>query len=194
VPDQFRTIQLGAASLTLGIIVVEVYTNGNFKVDLGFPYNRDFSRAFSLSVTIFTGRGGIYFGLLDGDTSTQVPKITNGHFSPVLELGFGIAAGVGRELHVGLFSGGIFVELEVVFQGVLGWFHPASNGTPAARYFACKGIVAIHGKVYGSVDFVLIKASISIDAYAQAMVIYECYRPQTDLVPDFRGSFGGGKD
>lgn len=176
VPDQFRTFQLGAASFTLGIIVVEVYTNGNFKVDLGFPYNRNFDRAFSLSAGLLIGRGGIYFGLLNGETSSQVPKITNGYFSPVLELGIGMAAGVGKELNAGIFSGGIYVELEVVFQGVLAWFHPVNNGTSPAKYYSCKGIVAIHGKVYGSVDFVLIKASVTVDAYAQALVVYECYK------------------
>ena len=177
VPEVFRTIQLGVASLTLGTIVVEVYTNGNFKVDFGFPYNRDFSRSFSMSYQIFIGRGGIYFGLLDGTTSSQVPKITNGNFSPVLELGLGLAAGVGKELHAGLFSGGIYVELEVVFQGVLGWFHPSSSGQEPAKFFACKGIVAIHGKVYGSVNFVLINVSVTIDAYVQALAIYQCYEP-----------------
>ncbi|MGZ8220287.1 MAG: hypothetical protein ACXWT0_01430 [Methylobacter sp.] len=176
VPDAFRTFQLGAASFTLGIIVVEVYTNGNFMVDLGFPYNRNFDRSFSMSAGIFIGRGGFYFGVLDGNTSTRVPAITNGNFSPVLELGIGIAAGVGKEISAGILSGGIYVELEVIFQGVLGWFNPNSSGMASAEFFSCQGMVAIHGKLYGSVDFKVVKVSITLEAYIQVSVIYECYK------------------
>lgn len=177
VPDMFRTIQLGAVSLTLGIVVIEIYTNGNFKIDLGFPYNRNFDRSFSLQAGIFIGRGGFYLGVLNGDTSTQVPRITNGNFSPVIELGVGIAAGIGREIKAGILSGGAFVELEVIFQGVLAWFNPNSSGASPATFFKCQGIVALHGKVYGSVDFVVIKVSVTLEAYAQISVIYESYQP-----------------
>ena len=38
-PDIMRYIEVGAASLVLPEIVVDVYTNGDFKVDFGFPYN-----------------------------------------------------------------------------------------------------------------------------------------------------------
>lgn len=177
VPDMFRTIQLGAVSITLGIIVVEIYTNGNFKVDLGFPYNRNFDRSFSLQAAIFIGRGGFYLGVLNGDTSTQVPRISNGNFSPVIELGIGIAAGVGREIRAGILEGGAYVELQVIFQGVLAWFNPNSSGAAPATYFKCQGIAALHGKIYGSVDFVVIKVSVTLEAYAQVSIIYESYQP-----------------
>lgn len=177
VPDMFRTIQLGVVSITLGIIVVEIYTNGNFKVDLGFPYNQDFSRSFSLQAYIFIGRGGFYLGVLNGDTSTQVPRISNGNFSPVIELGIGIAAGVGREIRAGILSGGAYIELQVIFQGVLAWFNPNSSGIAPATYFKCHGIAALHGKVYGSVDFVVVKVSITLEAYAQVSIMYESYQP-----------------
>ncbi len=177
VPDMFRTIQLGAVSLTLGIIVIEIYTNGNFKVDLGFPYNRNFDRSFSLQATIFIGRGGFYLGVLNGDTSTQVPRISNGNFSPVIELGIGISAGVGREIRAGILAGGAYIELQVIFQGVLAWFNPNSSGAAPAKFFKCQGVAALHGKIYGSVDFVVIKVSITLEAYAQVSILYECYQP-----------------
>ncbi|SJZ84087.1 hypothetical protein SAMN04488128_1011805 [Chitinophaga eiseniae] len=177
VPDMFRTIQLGVVTITLGIIVIEIYTNGNFKIDLGFPYNQNFARSFSLQAYVFIGRGGFYFGLLNGDTSTQVPRISNGTFSPVIELGIGIAAGVGREITAGILSGGAYVELQVIFQGVLAWFNPTSNGSASVTYFKCKGIAALHGKIYGSVDFAVVKVSVTLEAYAQISVVYESYQP-----------------
>jgi len=181
-PDAFRTFQIGIASLTLGTVVIEVYTNGNFKVDLGFPYNQDFSRSFSVQAYVFIGRGGVYFGLLDGVTSSQVPRISNGTFSPVLELGIGLAVGVGKEIRAGILGGGAYVEVQVIFQGVLGWFNPSSAGLPSAQYFRALGIAALHGKVYGYVDFKVIKVSVSLEAYAQVSALFECYRPtQFDL-------------
>lgn len=177
VPDMFRTIQLGVVSLTLGVVVVEIYTNGNFKIDLGFPYNRNYERSFSLQAAIFIGRGGFYFGVLTGATSTQVPTISNGNFSPVIELGIGLAAGIGREIRAGILSGGAYLELEVIFQGALAWFNPNSNGAASATYFKCQGVAALHGKVYGSVNFSVIKVSVTLEAYAQVSIIYECYKP-----------------
>jgi hypothetical protein len=177
VPDAFRTFQLGVASFTLGIVVVEVFTNGNFMIDLGFPYNRDFGRSFSVQAYVFIGRGGFYFGVLNGATSSRVPRITNGNFSPVLELGIGLAAGVGREIRAGILAGGAYVQIEVIFQGVLGWFNPDSAGAAPAKYFWAQGIAAIHGKVYGYVDFKIIKVSVTLEAYAQASALFESYRP-----------------
>jgi len=177
VPDAFRTFQIGVASVTLGIVVIEIYTNGNFMLDLGFPYNRNYDRSFSLQAGIFIGRGGFYFGVLNGDTSSRVPKITNGNFSPVIELGIGIAAGIGREVRAGILSGGAYIEIEVIFQGVLAWFNPTSSAVAPAEYFWCQGMVALHGKVYGCVDFCVVSVSITLEAYAQVSVIYESYEP-----------------
>lgn len=174
-PEAFRHIELGEVSVTLGVIAVEVYTNGNFLVDLGFPHERDFERSFSLEAFPFLGRGGIYFGLLNGTTSRSVPAIVSGTFSPVLELGVGLAAGVGKDVSIGPLSGGIYVQVEVIFQGVLAWFQPA-GGAGSARYHWAQGVAAIHGKLYGEVDFKVVKASVALEAYAQASVTFEAHR------------------
>jgi hypothetical protein len=176
-PEAFRHFEFGEVSVTLGVIVVEIYTNGNFFVDLGFPWNRNFDRSFSVQVFPFIGRGGIYFGVLNGSTSTRVPRITNGTFSPVLELGVGLAVGVGKEVALGPLSGGIYVQVEVIFQGVLAWFNPASSAVAPAKYYWAQGVAAIHGKLYGKVDFAVVKVSVTLDAYAQASVTFEAYRP-----------------
>ncbi|HLG54021.1 MAG TPA: LysM domain-containing protein [Vicinamibacterales bacterium] len=176
VPETFRHLELGEVSITLGVVVVEIYTNGNFLIDLGFPYNRNFDRSFTVQVFPFVGRGGIYFGLLDGNTSRRVPAITNGTLAPVVELGIGLAVGVGKDVTLGPLSGGIYVQVEVLFQGVLGWFNPSSSAVAPANYFWAQGIAAIHGKLYGKVDFAIIKVSVTIEAYAQATVVLEAYK------------------
>lgn len=181
-PVALRTINLGQVSITLGVVVVEIFTNGNFSVDLGFPWKRDFTRSFTLQYLPFIGRGGIYFALLDGTTSTRVPKISNGEFSPVVELGIGLAVGVGTDQVIGPLSIGAYIQVEVVFLGVLGWFNPKNHDQPKAIYFWCQGTAAIVGKVYGTVDFKIISVSITLLVEAEAQVTYEVYRPAVFLL------------
>jgi LysM repeat protein len=176
IPEAYRTFEFGEVSVTLGVAVIEIYTNGNFKIDLGFPHDRSFERSFAVQVFPFIGRGGIYLGLLDGTTSRRVPVVTNGAFAPVIELGVGLTVGVGKEIHLGPLAGGIYVEVEVIFEGVLGWFHPAAGGR-AATYYWAQGVAAIHGKLYGSVDFGVIQVLVTLEAYAAAMVTLEAFRP-----------------
>ncbi|MDC3378846.1 LysM peptidoglycan-binding domain-containing protein, partial [Planctomycetota bacterium] len=182
VPDAFRRLDFGAVALTLGVIAVDVYTNGNFKVDFGFPHGRDFSQSFGLQYGPFLGKGGIYFGLLNGETSTKVPAIDNGEFSPVLELGVGLAVGVGREINRGVLAATLTVQLEVVFEGVLAWFHPDDASASEAMYYAAQGTAALVGKLYGKVDFKVIAVDISLDAYAAITVQWEaCRRTLIDM-------------
>ena len=176
VPDAFRQIQLGAVSITLGVITVDVFTNGNFLVDLGFPHNQNFTNSFGLEAGIFIGRGGIYFGLLDGSTSTRVPAITNGTFSPVLELGIGLAVGVGRTYEKGPLKAGLYVQLVAIIEGVLAWFHPTDESKPTAMYYWVQGSAGLLGKLYGSVDFKIIKVSVSVEAHAIVTFTYASYR------------------
>ncbi|MCA9233459.1 MAG: hypothetical protein KDA57_22660, partial [Planctomycetales bacterium] len=41
-PSKFRKFKAGAAQITLPILALDIYTNGDFKIDLGFPYDLDF--------------------------------------------------------------------------------------------------------------------------------------------------------
>jgi hypothetical protein len=177
VPDAFRQLDFGAVQITLGIITVDIFTNGNFKIDLGFPHGRDFSVSFGLAYGPFLGKGGIYFGLLNGATSTRVPAITNGTFSPVVELGIGLAVGVGREFRKGPLSAGAYIQIEVIFEGVLGWFNPDDASSSKAMYYWARGSMALVGKVYGKVDFKIISVDISFEAYATATLTLAAYRP-----------------
>ncbi|HKR11614.1 MAG TPA: LysM peptidoglycan-binding domain-containing protein [Pyrinomonadaceae bacterium] len=176
VPDAFRQINLGYVSITLGIITVDIFTNGNFLIDLGFPHNRDFTNSFGLEAGIFIGRGGIYFGVLDGATSTRVPKITNGNFSPVVELGVGLAVGVGRTFEKGPLKAGLYIQVVAIFEGVLAWFQPTDQSKPNAMYYWARGSAGLVGKLYGSVDFKVIKVSVSVEAHAIVTFTFASHR------------------
>jgi LysM repeat protein len=176
-PDEMRHLEFGEVSITLPIITVDIYTNGNFRIDLGFPPSMaDFSRSFSVQVFPFIGYGGFYFAVLNGQTSTQVPTIDSGQFNPVLEFGFALQVGVGKTLSLGILSGGISVTVGGMLQGVLAWYHPSQSNLPSERFYKLVGTIAIVGQVYATVDFGIIQASVSLTVYVSATLNLECYK------------------
>jgi len=177
IPDQFRNWEFGEVSITLGLIHLDIFTNGNFRVDAGFPHNRDFSRSFSLQVFPFIGQGGFYFAYLTGATSERVPRASNGEFSPVIEAGIGLAVGLGKEFSKGPLKAGLSLEVMGIFEGVFAPFHPYDNAIAGDNYFWIQGTAGIVGKLYGSVDFEIIKAAVSVVARAFATIILQAHEP-----------------
>ena len=175
-PNAMRYLQFGEVSITLPVVILDIYTNGNFKIDLGFPVGSDFSNSFALQIFPFVGYGGLYFALLDGATSTRVPQITNGTFSPVIEFGLALSIGVGKTINWSVISGGLTITVQGILQGVLGWFQPYEPASHA-MYYWLQGSVAIVGKLYASIDFGIIKANIDLTAYASVTLTVQCYSP-----------------
>jgi hypothetical protein len=178
-PDAMRQIQVGIVSLTLPVVVIDIYTNGDFKLDLGFPWNGNFERSFAINVLIFMGAGGFYFNKLSAATATSVPKIAPevGLFNPVIEFGLGLKVGIGRTFEKGPLKAEISITLQGVVQGVFAWFHPNRKELPADQYYMVKGGVAIVGRLWGRVDFEIIQ--VEVEVIARAMIVFrvESYRP-----------------
>src|SRR6185436_6300596 len=166
-----------AVTIVLPVIALEIYTNGNFKVDLGFPRNRDFSRSFSLQMGPFMGFGGLYFASLTGATSRRVPQIVNGEFHPVLEFGLGLAVGLGKEIRKGPLKAGLSLMVEAMLEGAIAWFHPYDAAVKSDQYLWIQGTLALVGRLYGEVDFVLLSVSVEVVAYASATFTIESYEP-----------------
>lgn len=171
-PDCIRHMEFGMLSITLPSIEVWIYTNGNFKVNFGFPEGGDFSCCFALSYGIFYGRGGFYFGCLNGDTSASVPITSNGYFDPVIELGVGLTIGVGKSLNFGILKLRAELELTGVFEGVFAKFNPKDKSGPQ-MYYRCSGMVAIAGEISGEVNFFIIQAGFRIYARAALSAVLE---------------------
>lgn len=176
-PDSMRQLQFGAVSITLPVVVVDIYTNGNFRVDFGFPTNGNFARSFSLQVFPFIGFGGFYFALLSGDTSKRVPKISNGNFDPVIEFGLGLSIGVGKTIDKGVLKAGLYVTVTGILEGVIAWFNPDDKAVKSDRYYWIQGTISIVGKLYGEVDFKIISASVNVTAYASVTLVIQAYEP-----------------
>ncbi|HYN84641.1 MAG TPA: LysM peptidoglycan-binding domain-containing protein [Pyrinomonadaceae bacterium] len=175
-PDAMRNLQFGEVSITLPVVILDIYTNGNFRVDLGFPVGLDFSNSFCIQVFPFVGYGGFYFALLDGATSTRVPQITNGTFSPVIEFGVALSIGVGKTVNEGILSGGISVTVVGILQGVLAWFRP-TDGSSDEMYYWFQGSISIVGRLYATINFAIIQASLDVTAYATVTLTIESHKP-----------------
>jgi LysM repeat protein len=176
-PDAFRQFQFGAASITLPVITIDIYTNGNFRIDMGFPVGLDFSKSFCVQAGPFIGYGGFYFAVLNGATSTRVPRITNGTFSPVIEAGLALSVGLGRTFEKGVLSAGLTITMVTIIEGAFGWFNPNDRSVGTALFYRLQGSAAIVGKLYGKVNFSVIQAEVNVNAFAKVTFMMEAYQP-----------------
>lgn len=193
-PDKMRFIRMGQLNITLPVFGIEYYTNGDFQVDIGFPWNADFSRSLTFQTLIWTPVGipipvmgslGVYFGKLSSATTDKVPKATNGTFNPVLVFGFGIQFGIGYTFDVGILKAGFSLTAVAILEGVVAKFNPYSltdgsrqlDQVETSYYFWLKGTVGIIGKLFGTIDFAIIKASVNIDIRILASFTFAPYEP-----------------
>jgi LysM repeat protein len=176
-PDAIRQMEFGAVSVTLPSIKVYIYTNGDFKVDLGFPVNDDYSESFGLQLLPFVGSGGFYFGVLSAETADTVPVISNGNFSPVIVFGVGLRVGIGKEIDKGVFKAGISIVIQGLLEGTYAQFNLYKGSGNDAAYYYILGKLAIVGHVYGSIDFLIVSAEVDLKVFVSARVVFESYEP-----------------
>ncbi|HJT59189.1 MAG TPA: LysM peptidoglycan-binding domain-containing protein [Ktedonobacteraceae bacterium] len=194
-PTEMRRLSIGAYTLTLPVFGIAVYTNGDFQLDLGFPWNADFSRSFSIEALIFPGipllgSAGLYFGKLSSAATSLVPATTKGLFEPVLVFGFGAQMGFGKSLEYGVLKAGFSLTIVGLLEGVLAkWnpYAPALSDAPWPRvsdaqiegeyYFWLRGTLGISGRLYGSVDFSVIKADVTVQIMLLVQITFESYQP-----------------
>lgn len=191
-PDAIRNLNFGTVSITLPEIGIKVYTNGDFFIDVGFPYNLDFRRSFSIAAIVYgvpvLGAGGFYFGKLSNATATQVPKTTKGTFDPVVVFGLGLQLGLGYNFTKGPLSAGFAVTFFGIVEGVIAPWHPydqsgqdsalvaANDALQSDYYFKLSGTVGVIGLLYGKIDFAIIQASVNVKITLAAQITYESYR------------------
>ncbi len=185
-PDAMRSFEAGVFTITLPVLALEVYTNGDFKVDLGFPWKMNFSRSFMIQGIIppgipVLGAGGFYFGKLSSGSCTKVPRATNGSFNPVIIFGLGLMLGVGKEIDKGIFKAGISITVTGVIEGIIAKWNPNTPAIPSGNdiqdsyYFWLQGTLGIVGKLFGSVDFGIVKAAVNVQLALYAQITYESY-------------------
>ena len=188
-PTAMRRLDFGTFTITLPVFGFEIYTNGDFKVDVGFPYNEDFSRSFTIEAIVYPGipllgSAGFYFGKLSSETSSDVPKATNGWFNPVIVVGFGGQLGVGKSISVGILQAGFSITAFGILQGVIAQWHKYEgvsvtdkNQVQNSYYFSITGSFGVIGRLYGTINFAIVQANVDIMVKAMASLTYASYEP-----------------
>ncbi|MEO5930348.1 MAG: hypothetical protein ABIR47_10490, partial [Candidatus Kapaibacterium sp.] len=138
-PTAYRQIDLGSLSITLPSIAIWIYTNGDFKLSIGWPLGE---RSITVQVFPFIGRAGFYIAKLSSGTSTDMP--TDHDYNPIVAFGIALSLGVGREFNKGILKASATLSLYGVFEGRLAWIADggtAGNATP--DYFWFRGTFGI---------------------------------------------------
>lgn len=176
-PDAMRQLEFGAVSVTLPTVVIDIYTNGDFKLDFGFPWRFNFARSFAIDAFPFTGTGGFYFNKLSAETATSVPIITNGRFNPVIEFGIGLKIGLGKTFNKGVLKAEISITVQGILEGVIAWFYPNDPALATDQYYRIQGAVAIVGRLWGMVDFEVIQVEVEVLVRVAVVFVVEAYQP-----------------
>lgn len=168
-PDVLRTFQAGAASLTLPSLKLSIYTNSDFKIDLGFPANDDWTvcfrvEAFAGPVPV-TGSGGFYIAKL---SSATVSIFKQDNYDTILAAGFGARLGVGKNIVAGPLKAGVSLTFFGIIEGAIGYYAYESSQEDVVQWLtnpkalSLRGQFGVIGELYGTLDFAIIKASVNV--------------------------------
>ncbi len=166
-PYFLRRIVLQGIILILPGFSVWIYTNGDFRVHVGWPLG---DSSVGIQVGILVGIAGFYFGKLSsGDNPGAQPSV---NYNPIIIFGIGLSIYVKQGFSVSVFSATLAVSVTATLQGLLAW--RAGNGTsgpPDHYWFA--GTAGLSVLIQGTVDFAILKASVVISLQASASIAFE---------------------
>ena len=183
-PTRYRQINLGAVALTLPSFKIWIYTNGDFKVSVGWPLG---DNSIGVQVYIFTGGCGFYFGKLrSGDNPESGANALKAlrsdvsadviSYNPIVTFGIALWFGVGRSISAGPFSASLSLTVQGTFQGILAWESAESGSGSIAKtpdYFWFAASVGIVGQLQGEVDLSIVKLSVLVRLSVVAGVAFE---------------------
>lgn len=183
-PKSLRQLDFGVVTVDVPSIGIEIFTDGGFTVDLGYPWNLDFARAFGVQVFPFIGSGGLYYRQVSGPAAKLLPAGVKYYkegdgvllppnddiycYDPVIEAGLAFRVGLGKEIDKGIFRAGLSLTVFATMEGGFGVLKQGKDYDPAYRtgaahtFISVRGTVGILGEIYGYVDFGIVKAGISV--------------------------------
>jgi hypothetical protein len=183
----FRSLEMGAANVTLPIVGFDALTNGDWSINIGYHGN-DFSRGTTVQILPFLGSGGIRFGKLDWRSSyvlntsdpLKAALIKTLRLDPVIEMSLAVRVGIGKEFREGVFAAGISLSVYGIFEGALGRpTDPLFPSTAPRRYVKLSSRVGLLLEIFGAVNFSLISAAVSIRVWTETGLTLESW---TDVV------------
>lgn len=161
----FKTFKLHLPSIS-----ADIYTDGEFLVDVGFPHGGDFAQSASIVAGKYFGAGGAYLGRLAGSNVPELPKLkgdVQGFFGTTTELGFGLKLGVAYGFSSGPLTADLGVTLTAIFEGLFAELSltraaGGSTGLQRYEYYRVHASVSIVGTLVGKVDLAIIDLSLLI--------------------------------
>ncbi|TBX38569.1 hypothetical protein [Bacillus thuringiensis] len=176
-PENLRRLEFGTITVSLPEFYIELYSNGDYKVDVGFPTNLDFSRSLIVEVLPYKGAGGFYIARLSPGASKLEPETSKGSFSPITEFGIGMELGVGKSIDKGILKAGLSLTFLGILEGCLAFYKPyGENEGKGKRYHWLQGTFGISGMLYGEVDLSIVAARVEALVQVIAQVTFESYK------------------
>jgi len=149
----------GPLQLTLPNVGLGIFTDGGFRVDLGFPNGPDFSRSFHLSMPPFTGAGGFYFARLVHGGSDLLP--TPNKYSLLLQAGIGFKVGYYVGFSVGPFSASASISVYALLEGAAGF----PGDRVQSPDLALRGEIGLVASLRCHLDLILTALDFSLDVW-----------------------------
>lgn len=170
-PDAVRNQEIGGAFLRLPNIGIDIFTNGDWKGDVGFPRNgNDWSRSgFILLRTAppLVGWFGFYLMASKVASLTLFKGYISDRYSQdrlqIIQAGFALRVGVGFYFDKGILYVGASLSVYGILEGAFAFERGDGGlGSLFPDHFAVQGRVGAIAELVGYVDFGIIKASVSI--------------------------------
>jgi hypothetical protein len=161
-----KELTAGTMKLSLPNIGLSIFTDGGFKLDLGFPTAMDFARSFHFEMTPYGGAGGFYFALFRTAGSDLLP--TPDKYKTVLQAGIGFRVGYSVSLKVGPFSAKATLSVYAMLEGALGFLENAAYTNPD---IAVRGRLGVMVSLQCRVDLVLTALEFDLDVWAGMEVV-----------------------
>ncbi|MFL5740151.1 MAG: hypothetical protein ACJ75B_08030, partial [Flavisolibacter sp.] len=181
-PDALRSHDTGGAYFRLPNIGIDIYTNGDWKTDIGFPRTSDdWSRSGFLqlrTVPPFVGWFGFYLMRSRTASLTLFKGFIDDAYSSehlnIIQAGFAMRVGLGAYIHGGIFYVGASITVYGILEGAFAFENQTGLAKMFPDHFAIMGRVGAIAELVGYVDFFIIKASIRISLRAEfgLMLVY----------------------
>ncbi len=158
--ESMRRIPLGAMIFYVGNIEAQIYSNGDFYLDFGYPYEKDFSRSFAFQYGIFNGSGGVYLKKISAAQAGSLPDLPQRYFTNVLSMGIGMKLRLGYDYNGKVFKAQAALVMQGFFEGLYARKQPKKNTDN--EYYKLAAGVMFTGTIQGKVDFGIIGAAVNI--------------------------------
>lgn len=164
-PDELRNHNLGGADIILPNFGVEIFTNGDWMVDIGFPKKSDdWSRSGFIQLNTappFVGWFGFYLRQSKLPQNTLFNGILDNEDVNIIQAGFAMRVGLGAYLDEGILFIGASITVYGIMEGAFA-FEKKDTGLNKLlpNHFALRGRLGAIAEVVGYVDFKVTKAAV----------------------------------